>query len=379
MDRIVIDLERLKAPFSGLGQFCRDLASAVVERAPDHFFEPILLVPPEFKPQWSHRAKCITTAWWRRGAANSLVSLLPEWAKKWSVRKSFSRPVMWHSSHHQSRYSPPGGTIPVITTIHDLKFLHMGNRLAHARKLRNVQRVIDRSSAVVTISHAVRLDIERHLNLRGKPLRVIYNAPYPTTGIPVVAPPRAVESPFLFSIGFFEPKKNFESLVNMMEHLPEFHLLIAGDDSTSYGRRIHQLVESCQFKNRIRLLGTVTDAERQWLYQNCQAFVLPSLAEGFGLPVLEAMNVGKPVVLAHRTSLPEVGGSLAGYWRTFEPPSMATVVRETLRKLELDPTLASDFRAWAGRFSWTSTADKYLEVYRMVLDMWLANNRRRAA
>ena len=87
----------------------------------------------------------------------------------------------------------------------------------------------------------------------------------------------------------------------MMEHLPELHLLIAGDDSTPYGRRVHQHVENSRSKNRIRLLGTVTDAERQWLYQNCQAFVFPSLAEGFGLPVLEAMNAGKPTVLAHRT------------------------------------------------------------------------------
>lgn len=379
MDRFVIDVERLKAPFSGLGQFCRDLATAIIDRAPDHFFEPILLVPPELKPQWSNSAKCITTAWWRRGATNQLVSLLPAWAKKWSVGKSFSRPAMWHASHHQSRYNPPAGTIPVVTTIHDLKFLHMGNRFANARKLRNVQRVIDRSSAVVTISHAVRMDIERHLNLRGKPLRVIYNAPYPTEGIPVIAPARAVESPFLFSIGYFEPKKNFESLVNMMEHLPDLHLLIAGDDSTPYGRRIHQHVENSRFKNRIRLLGTVTDAERQWLYQNCQAFVFPSLAEGFGLPVLEAMNAGKPTILAHRTSLPEVGGSLAGYWKDFEPESMAKAVREALQKVELDPTLASDFRAWAGRFSWTTTADKYLEVYRLVLDMQSATGRRRAA
>lgn len=379
MDRFVIDLERLKAPYSGLGQFCRDLGNAILERAPHHGFAPVLLLPDKCKHLWNARAKCISTTWWRRKAATHWLSLLPEKARRWSVDKAFSRPAIWHATHHQSRFGPPTNDIPVVVTIHDMKFLHVGNRRSFARKLKRMQDTIDRSAAVATISQAVRRDIEQHLDLRGKQIHVIHNAPYPTDGIISSPPPRAFSAPFLFSIGFFEPKKNFETLVAMLEFLPELHLVIAGDDSTPYGKQIRQMVERVPWRNRIRLLGTVSDGERQWLYQKCTAFVFPSLAEGFGLPVLEAMNAGRAVVLSDRTSLPEVGGPLATYWREFDPRSMAKVVRDALQKLERDPTLVSDFREWAGRFSWTQAADKYLKLYRSTLDSRSSMPRRAAA
>jgi glycosyltransferase involved in cell wall biosynthesis len=113
------------------------------------------------------------------------------------------------------------------------------------------------------------------------------------------------------------------------------------------------------------MTGQVSDGDRQWLYEQCEAFVFPSLTEGFGFPVLEAMQCGKPVFMSRRTSLPEVGGSLGFYWDSFGAEHMAAVFRAGMAAVAGMPGLA---RAHAAEFSWENAARGYLGVYRSVLD-----------
>ncbi len=113
--------------------------------------------------------------------------------------------------------------------------------------------------------------------------------------------------------------------------------------------------------------GQINDEVRQWLYRNCQAFLFPSLAEGFGLPVIEAMMQGRPVFLSDKTSLPEVGGPWGFYWSDFDPDAMAAVFRQGMETVRQDRQFSRKLKRYAARFSWQSAAQKYVDIYRAVL------------
>jgi len=280
-------------------------------------------------------------------------------------------------SHQDSKYWPLRLSTPVLLTIHDLNFLHERPASDIPRCLRKIQRRVDRAQAIATVSDFSAQQIRDHLDLGNKPLRVIYNG---------LSAPRLSQSrrpdflppgPFLFTIGDITAKKNFHVLLDMLEHLPDHHLVIAGRKADRYARYIESEVARRRAQDRIYLPGEIPDDVRQWLYENCDAFMFPSIAEGFGLPVIEAMSFGKPVFLAHSTSLPEIGGKHAFYWTNFEPAAMARRLLEGIRAAERNPRFADECRAHAGRFSWERAAQDYLQYYRDILDA--AGEMRRAA
>jgi glycosyltransferase involved in cell wall biosynthesis len=110
----------------------------------------------------------------------------------------------------------------------------------------------------------------------------------------------------------------------------------------------------------------ITEAQKAWAYAHCTGFLFPSLAEGFGLPPIEAMHFGKPVFLANRTSLPEIGGSAAEYFDSFEPESMRQVVERGLAR-HRESGRAEALRAHAAQFDWDRAAAQYMALYRRLL------------
>src|SRR5258708_8638554 len=109
--------------------------------------------------------------------------------------------------------------------------------------------------------------------------------------------------------------------------------------------------------------GAITEAEKAWDLRNCMALAFPSVAEGFGLPVIEAMYYGKPVFLSDQTSLPEIGGSEAYYFTDFDPAAMQEVFSQGMTDYQR-PGKAEKIRQRALSFSWDQAAQGYLNVYR---------------
>ena len=111
-----------------------------------------------------------------------------------------------------------------------------------------------------------------------------------------------------------------------------------------------------------RSTGPIKEEEKYWYLQHCIAFAFPSLAEGFGLPVIEAMHFGKPVLLSTHTSLPEIGGDLASYFQNFEPKHMEEVAMKAIQNHTENKSKA--YQQWAHQFNWDIAAKKYPELYR---------------
>jgi glycosyltransferase involved in cell wall biosynthesis len=345
MTTALVEMEKLKVPHSGLGQFCLHVGRAMAAQRPASL-DLRFYVPTRHLGVF--------------GADVGYLAHSPLHKLTGATRDRYD---VWHCIHQDSRYLPPRRGTRLVLTIHDLNFLQKYRGLRQAARLRALQRRIDRADVVTFISEFTEREVRAHLRLDGKPTRVVYNGnslrAYPGAARPAFAPAR----PFLFTIGIIQPKKNFHVLVPFLRALGDRALVVAGNRESPYAEELRRLAERSGVADRVVLPGGVTDEQKHWLFANAEAFVFPSLAEGFGLPVIEAMSLGKPVFLSTRTSLPETGGSEAFYWDDFEPDAMRDVFVRGMEAYRADPGKEARIRAWASRFSWDRAASEYLALY----------------
>ena len=149
-----------------------------------------------------------------------------------------------------------------------------------------------------------------------------------------------------------------------MKLMPEKHLYIAGNDSTEYADKIRNRIKQESIKN-ITLLGIVTQEEKVWLYQHCEAFVFPSLFEGFGLPVIEAMLFKKPVISSSNTSLTEICDQHATFFpKDFNPEESKSRILDTIQKYENNSDFSENVYKYALSFDYQKHMEEYLSLYK---------------
>jgi len=176
---------------------------------------------------------------------------------------------------------------------------------------------------------------------------------------------------FWLTVGTLEPRKNHRCLLQayarLKVHLGKTYPLVLAGGKGWLMDDFERTVDELELRQDVILLGYVEDAALQWLYENCFAFVYPSLFEGFGLPVLEAMSVGAPVIASETTSLPEIVGG-AGL---LVDPLSETSLAAALLQLTQDTQIRRDFRQRALEraklFSWTKSAKRVVDLYQETL------------
>lgn len=365
LPRIAIDLEKLRHINCGLGRFCLHLAQELLRLAPGRF-APVFFLPPG------------TDRSFPEGGFDRIAAI--RWKKEVILRplRPFIRPFLpaasiqlWHTTNQLSKYLPLDDRVPVVLTIHDLTFLHAIPPDAQPRKieqrLADIQAKVNRASVIVTDTRYVADEVRAHLTLGDRPLHVIplgLAAPAPAaTTRPAFLP----DGPFVLSVGNCLAHKNFHVLFDLLDRLPGRRLVIAGKKATPYGDFLGREIERRGLEGRAILPGEVSDADRQWLYGHCEAFLFPSLTEGFGFPVLEAMQCGRPVFLSRTTCLPEIAADNGFYFDSFDPAAMAAAYDAGLAAQRGDPGFADRVRAHAAGYSWAETARGYLRVYESIL------------
>jgi len=365
LPRIVIDLEKLRHINCGLGRFSLHLGKELLATSAGRF-EPVLFLRPGGERHFPGGGyDVLEVASWKKEAVRRFYRPL--------VRPFLRPPTidLWHMTNQMAKYRPLDPRIRVVLTIHDLNFLHEAPHDEQigkiARKLADVQAKIDRAVAVVTDSHYVADDVASHLELGGRPIHVVPLGLSPPPAASTDRPAWLPHGPFLLTVGNCLAHKNFHVLLDLIERFPDRRLVIAGKKATPYGEFLGREVSRRRLASRVILPGEVSDADRQWLYEQCQAFVFPSLTEGFGFPVLEAMQAGRPVFMARATSLPEIAGDHGFYLDSFDPPTMAAAVAAGLEAFDADPGFAGRARDHAAAYSWGATARNYIRVYESVI------------
>lgn len=365
LPRVVIDLEKLRHINCGLGRFSLHLAQEMLKAAAGRF-EPVFFLPKgaeQYFPEGDF-GRIEVAGWKKEGVRRFARPFVQPFLPKPTI-------ALWHATHQATKYLPFDARIPVLLTIHDLNFLHESPTAGRAweitRKRNGVQRLVNRAAAIVTDSTYVAEEARGCLDLGKRPLHVVplgLSAPPPPS---VTRPASIPEGPFLLTVGNFLVHKNFHVLLEFVARVPATRLVIAGKNSTQYGRFIKAEIARLGLGDRVILPGEVSDGDRQWLYENCEAFFFPSLAEGFGFPVLEAMQCGKPVFMSRKTSLPEIAGSCGFFFDSFEAGEMVKVFVAGRERFLKDPALADACRLHANAFSWQVTAKRYADVYESVL------------
>lgn len=281
-----------------------------------------------------------------------------------------------HFADQYCRFGPARVQGKTIMTVHDLNQVHelpAGSRKL-ARYLRRMQIKIAGADQIVAISNFVAADVLRHFPEALGKISVIYNgadfSPAPAGHRPAVEP----EGPFLFALGMVCAKKNFHVLVPLLRN-NDRKLVISGIVKEDYRQKILDEAAANGVSSRVIITGPVSQHDKDWYYANCEAFVFPSLAEGFGLPVIEAMHHAKPVFLSTLTSLPEIGADAAYYFDSFEPDRMAQVLEAGLADFAHGG--ADRVRRRAAQFTWQKAAAAYLDLYRTCLAPKLAETTHR--
>lgn len=355
--RVVFDAERLRNPNSGLGQFCSALGQALFETAPIE--AAIRFIAPA-----DHADLLALDA-----AAGRVVPT------RWTMRFRTAIPAdVWHATHQDTWIRPTRGA-RVVLSIMDLNFLERADysEAKKARRLAAVQRRIDGAAAIATISEFTASVVRKHLRVPDVPLRVIHLGnpmewQRPGTETEAVDPTlrKLAKGSFFLFVGVIHPKKNVHTIVPMMKAFPGMSLVIAGVKDHPYAVEVMKQASDAGLADRLIMPGPVNESTKRWLYENARALIFPSLSEGFGLPVVEAMSAGTPAFLSRLTSLPEIGGDAAYYFDSFEPDAMAVTVRRGLADFDDNPDRGDRLRQHAAQYTWRSAAMAYWALYREV-------------
>lgn len=350
MKRYLLDLHRLRHnPYNGLYSFSCSLAESLLDlAASDEKF--YFYLPAEKFGMFGNK---------------------PEYVTHKRLHKFFqfgtSKFDVWHLTTGISQYKPFNTKTKVVYTIHDVNFLieEPNNVKQTKRTLQLMQKNIDRADHIVFISKFAREFASGYLDFNNKQTSIIYNGysikEYPAFNEPVYSPSK----PFLFSVSLVQPRKNFHVLPSLLVG-NDYELVIAGLNHFDYSKKIMEEASKFNVQDRVKLIGAVDEEHKYWYLKNCEAFMFPSIAEGFGIPPLEAMHFGKPVFLSDQTSLPEVGGEAAYYFSNFDPAYMQNVFKKGLTDYKENKRKESII-AHAKKFSWAKSANDYLSVYRQLL------------
>jgi len=349
MQKIIFDCERMKYPDTGLYHYCMNLGR-YLEKNINLREEQLLFYTPPGEQDWSY-------------SRNNHFTQHP--LHKFRLPELGSAAI-WHATYQNTHYMPlRNKKIKVVLSIHDLNFLYDEKKSVAKKQqyLQYLQQLINRADALVCISEFSRQDVMQHCDVGNKPLCVIHNGSNLLESPSLETKSYRPRKPFLFSIGVLHRKKNFHVLLPLLKQ-NTMELLIAGKhDDEHYISFIKERSRELGVEDNLHLLGRVTEQEKSWYFNNCRAFAFPSISEGFGLPVVEAMSCGKPLFLSDRTALPEIGGDVSFYFRDFSPDHMQEVFTAGMDTFK-EQNMSIKIRERGTHFNWHQSAKQYLSVYR---------------
>jgi glycosyltransferase involved in cell wall biosynthesis len=294
----------------------------------------------------------------------------------WVLRRE--RPDLYHAPHY---VLPAGVRCPSVVTIHDCIHLmfpqYLPNRLAYAYARAQMWSAARRSDCILTVSEASKRDILHLFNVPPEKIVVVYNAidsHFAITpsedAVTRVRERYQLDHKFVLYVGNIKPHKNLVRLIEAFDELrqgdlEDLKLLIIGDQISRLPA-LRRAVHRHKLHKQVRFLGYVGDDQLAILYRLASVFVFPSLYEGFGLPPLEAMASGTPVVTSNVSSLPEVVGDAA----VLVNPYDVDAIVDGLRRVLTDPVLAADMSRKgierAREFSWERSVAKTWAVYQTI-------------
>ena len=354
--KILIDFERLRYPYSGIANVFRNLARGFQEQ--NHEFE--IQYYGEFSSIDFPISKKICWQKWH----------------KFYEKFSENHDII-HVSHQLSSYFHKNyKRSKKIVTLHDLNFLH--ENLSDSKKKKMIRKVnnnLKNADYIICISEFAKNDFLENKDLftlnKLKEVAVIHNGiQLPENRNYNLGKFQKFQNiKYILNIGVLFDKKNQIKLIEMLPFIDEDLVLVYSGERQPYSTELHNKISELKLENRVHFLRNISEEEKNAIIQNCEAMCHPSIAEGFGIPPIEAMAFGKPVFLSKFTSLPEIGGDCAFYFDSFEAKNIADFYSEKMKfyrenKEEFIPKLKN----WTLQFNYKVMSRNYLDFYKKILE-----------
>ena len=372
--RIGIDISRTVGERTGVGSYAASLVRGLadIDAENEYLLYPYFweCFPPDFR-----RARVPKRPNFRLWAEDLP---LEEIHRRWMTEEADNVVGQVDVVHSTAFTAPLLKKSHLVVTVHDTTFLSYPEFHTQSNRefcLRNINWAAQRAAMIIVPSLSTRRDLLRHYPIPEERIAVIpeaaaedfYSVRDPNEVRRVLAK-HGIFYNYLLFVGAIEPRKNLVTLIRAAVDLlkkgqPRYLLVIAGA-SGWLNSDVYQWVQSLGLQDGVRFLGYVEAEELRILYSAARVFVYPSLYEGFGLPVLEAMACGAPVITSNTSSLPEVAGEAA----ILVPPTDVGELKQAIEVVLSDRSLRLRLRQQslkqAARFSWRETARRTLEVYK---------------
>jgi glycosyltransferase involved in cell wall biosynthesis len=311
-----------------------------------------------------------------------------ETSRPYSVSEQLRIPVSLvrervHLLHEPHYVLPPATRCRSVVTIHDCIHLmfpqYLPGALAHVYARASMWSAVRKADRVLTVSEASKRDILRFFDIPRDKVEVIYNAiderfleAPDEERMDLIRQRYQLQHPFLLYVGNIKPHKNLERLIDAFGRarthgLEDLRLIIIGDELSKYPA-LRQAVHRHRLDKYVRFLGFQPYETLSAFYRLARAFVFPSLYEGFGLPPLEAMACGTPVITSNVSSLPEVAGGAALLVDPYDPASIAEAIGRAVTDDGLRSEMVRRGLARARDFSWQQSVAATHRIYMEVLD-----------
>jgi len=365
--KIAFDLRRVKNP--GIGRYMKCLVEAILALAREH--EYLLILPPDapgiVRPSGSRVEEVVSPLkYYSVGEQIGLPRIL-----------SSHKVDLLHSPHFNVPLASP---CPVVATFHDVIYLackeDLPSRLGRVYYRAMMDAAVRRADAIITVSEFSRSEIARFLPAASAKVEVIHSGIDDgfTRVDDVKQAQRALTScgisgEYILYTGIYKPRKNHVGLLRAFQHFlkigAQAQLVIAGPMAEGE-RELRRLALELGIASHVVFTGLVDDAGLRALYSAARVYACPSLYEGFGFTVLEAMACGTPVVSSPETSLPEVAGDAALYADARNPEAFGSAMHRVFTGPALSEQLVDAGYINLKRFSWADAAERTLEVYQRV-------------
>lgn len=357
---------RLMSVPGGIPRYCRELLINMTELSPETQFVVIVKHIPTDFPQRKNIRWVVTDIHWYG------------WREQIQLGRLMNAECdvdLWHIPHWNVPFTLRR---PFIMTFHDFIFedfpTHDGSlfgRLKYFMRLlvwrMMIRRVLSRARAIITVSAYVQQRIIKRFPHVAEKTTVTHVGL--TKLPPAQQPTTPISTPFFLVVGNSYPHKNhrliFKTILEQPKLSAHWYIVTHRD---RFSEANEQEVQTLGLSNRIHFLFDASDTTLAWLYEHTTALVLPSFAEGFGIPPLEALSFGKPVIVAKTTSLPEVLGDLATWFSPESSQELGTALYDALKHTTTtDRGVIERRKQHAAQFTWKQTALSTRKIYKSVL------------
>ena len=386
MKKIVIgyDAKRIVRNATGLGSYSRTLVNDLAKAGADSL-DLRLYAPDEGRDELRQQVETRSNVHFCYPSSPSSLHLLPStlhllstslYTKYWRSRAivdDLERDGI-HLFHGLSGELPTGlrrAGIPSVVTIHDLIFLrhpeyyHWLDAKLYAWKFRQT---IGEADHIIAISECTKRDIMHFGHVPEEKISIIYQSFAPRFTALHPSPSTLHHSPYILSVGTIEERKNTLLAVKALAYLPEDLSLVLVGRSTDYAKKVRKYADHHGFGRRVIMRHDVTNDELPQLYAGAEAFVYPSRYEGFGIPIIEAIAMGLPVVAATGSCLEEAGGPHSLYVSPDDAEGLAAAVRRVLRGAPEREERIARSRNYIRRFEGQDVAQQVIGVYKTLLN-----------